>query len=164
MRGEPILPEIQLEQAPHLGFIFNDQNRRHSYSVLIVLQESSSPSRDHQVSVRRCCILLVHCGKNMTKHAARRARAVVRVLDANRAMMPIHNLRNNRQSKPHSGLLRRHKWIENLLPQLRRNSRPGIGDPHFHSVDRFPLRTLCRALCALTLNSPPFVIIASYAF
>src|SRR5262249_30287292 len=36
MRGESILAEIQLEQATHLGFVFNNQNRRHPSSVLLL--------------------------------------------------------------------------------------------------------------------------------
>src|SRR5215471_18008920 len=61
-------------------------------------------------------------------------RCVIRVLDADRPMMSVNDLRNNRQSQAHSALLGRDEGIEYLLAQLRRNSWPGICNANLDSI------------------------------
>src|SRR4029077_19177732 len=51
-------------------------------------------------------------------------------------MMTVDDLGNDGQAQSHSALLRGHEWIEYLLPQVRRDSWPGIGNTYFYSVDR----------------------------
>src|SRR6267378_628508 len=56
------------------------------------------------------------------------------VLDTNRPMMPVHNLRNNRKPQSHAGFLRGHKRIENLFAQFFGNARTSVGQAKFHSL------------------------------
>src|SRR5579859_5284370 len=61
--------------------------------------------------------------------------AALDVFYANPSVVAVHNLRHDRQSQAHSALLRAYEGIEDLFSQLRRNSRPGIGDTHLRSEE-----------------------------
>ena len=60
--------------------------------------------------------------------------AVGPVVDANRAVMLVDNLRNDREPQSNAGLLGGHERIENLLAQFFGNTRPGIGEPHLDAL------------------------------
>src|SRR5208337_4099500 len=64
-----------------------------------------------------------------------------RILDMDRPMMAVHDLRNNGEAEPYAGLLRGHKRVENLFAQLVGNTRAGVGEAEFQS---FPI-VLCSA-------------------
>src|SRR5271154_140335 len=64
-------------------------------------------------------------------------------VDADRSMMPIHDPGDDRQTQAHAGFFGADKRIENLFPQLCRNSWTGVFDPHFHSVPTSVVRPQC---------------------
>ena len=49
-------------------------------------------------------------------------------------MMAVDDLRNNREPKSHAALLCRHKRVENLLAQFRRNSGARVCDADLHAI------------------------------
>src|ERR1700690_342179 len=56
------------------------------------------------------------------------------ILDADRPLMPINNLRHDRKPQSNAGFLRRHKRIEDLLTKRVRHTRPSIGQHKLYSV------------------------------
>src|SRR5215472_12028388 len=94
-------------------------------------------SRNHQMSLVRRHRGLAGSGKKYYKARARPlafGRVAVRAFNANRSMVAINNLRNDRQAKSNTSLLGGHKRIENLLAQLLGNAGPRICDTHFNAV------------------------------
>src|ERR1700720_2717216 len=58
-----------------------------------------------------------------------------------RSSVGIYDLGDNRQPQSYARLLCRHKWVENLLFQFRRNSRTAIFNLHHNAaVSRFVIR------------------------
>src|ERR1035437_2868131 len=55
------------------------------------------------------------------------------VLDMDRPMMTVHDLRNDGEAQSHTGFLRGHKRVENFLAQFVGNAGAGVGQAEFHS-------------------------------
>ena len=68
-----------------------------------------------------------------------------------RAVVPVHDFRNDGKAKAHAGFLGGHKRIEDLLAQFAGNARTGVGEPHFDSV----ASVMHRASGASTRSVPP---------
>src|SRR5215469_5295133 len=57
-------------------------------------------------------------------------------------MMPINDLGHDGEPQPDTSLLRSHKWIEDLLTQLRRNARPGVCDANLDALCAAAMRDI----------------------
>ncbi len=55
------------------------------------------------------------------------------VLDSNRPMMPVHDLRNDGEPQSHTRFLRGHKRVENLFAQFFGNARTRVSQAKFHA-------------------------------
>src|SRR5262252_844971 len=73
-----------------------------------------------------------------------------RPLGANRPVMTVNDLGNDRQAQSHSRLLRGYKRIKNLLPQLVRNTGAAVADVNGHSRP-----SILRAGRGLDAQCPP---------
>ena len=131
--------QIEFQQAPHFGFIFDDQDCGHRVRKL----EAFSAFAE-----------VAAVGKNSKAGAFSRL-----AFRANRAVMLVHDFRNDGQSYPHSGFFGGYEWIENVLALFGGNSRARVSN--FTST---PAMSLCSAQETCRCNTPPEGPIASYAF
>src|SRR5579862_29229 len=135
---------------------FNSSRRRIFASSSTIRMEGIAPvasfrlySRNHQMRALSCRSAFVHRWKKYHEHGAC---AVSGTLNADRPVMPIHDLRNDRQTQAYSSLLRRHKWIKNLLPQFEWNTRPRVFNANLDSAG---IAAVCRRLHHLHAQHSP---------